>query len=191
MLELVLNLLLAAFVDEVSLISDDGERPARVDDPLDDSHTLPGRRRRTIDKDEGNLGLLDRGLSADGGVIVGACRLVHLVADTHGVDEPSRAAVELDEPVDGIACGAGGSVDDNVLAAGQRAQQGRLANIGATGEGDAMRTAGQQHRGNGWLGWWDLHDNTEEIISVTPIQGENGAGFAQAKTPQIGSASLL
>ena len=123
-LELVLDLLLTVLVDEIPLVGDDDERAARVDDLLDDTHVLLGQRRRTVDEDEGDLGLLDRGLSTDGGVVVGARRPVHLAADTRGVDEPPRAAIEFNEFVDGVTRGAGELIDDDALAAGQRVQQG-------------------------------------------------------------------
>ena len=190
-LELVLDLLLAVLVDEIPLVGDDDERAARVDNLLDDSHVLLGQRRRTVDEDEGDLGLLDGGLGADGGVVVGACRPVHLAADTRGVDEPPRAAIELNELIDGVTCGAGEFVDDDALAAGQRVQQGRLANVGATDEGDTTRTAGRQGRGNGRLGREDLHDDVEEITGATSMQGGNGIRLAQAEAPQVGSVGLL
>ena len=123
-LELVLDLLLALLVNEVPLVGDDDERAARVDDLLNDTHVLLGQRCRTIDEDEGDLGLLDRGLGADGGVVVGARRPVHLAADTCGVDEPPRAAVELDELIDGVTGGTGELIDDDALAPGQRIEQG-------------------------------------------------------------------
>ena len=116
---------------------------------------------------------------------------MHLAADTRGVDEPPRAAVELNELIDGVTRGAGEFVDNDALAAGQRVQQGRLANVGATDEGDATRTAGRQRRGNGRLGREDLHDDVQEIAGATSVQGGNGIGLAQAKAPQVGCVGLL
>ena len=84
---------------------------------------------------------------------------MHFAADTRGVDEPPRAAIELDELIDGVTRGAGEFVDDDALAAGQRVQQGRLANVGATDEGDATRAARRQSRGDGRLRGQDLHDD--------------------------------
>ena len=190
-LELVLDLFLTLLVDEIPLVGDDDECASRVDDLLDDAHILLRQGSRAIDEHQGDLGLLDRGLGADGGVVVGAGRPVHLAADTRGVDEPPRAAIELNELIDGVTSGAGELVDDDALAAGQRVQQGRLANVGATDEGDATRTAGRQRRGNGRLGREDLHDDVQEIAGATSMQGGNGVGLAQAKAPQVGSVGLL
>ena len=117
-LELVLDLLLAVLVDEVPLVGHDDERAACVDDLLDDSHVLLGQGSRAVNKHQCDLGLLDRGLGTDGGVVVRSGRAVHLAADTRGVDEPPRTAIELNELIDGVTRGARQLVDDDALAAG-------------------------------------------------------------------------
>ena len=94
---------------------------------------------------------------------------MHLAADTRGVDEPPRAAIELDELVDGVARGAGKLVHDDALAAGQRVEQGGLTDVGATNKRDATGAAGGQGRGNGRLGRQNLHDGIEQVARSAPV----------------------
>ena len=122
-LQLVLDLLLAILIHQVPLVGDDDERSARVDDLLDDAYVLLGQGSGPVDENQGDLGLFDSGLRADGRVVVRTGRAVHLTADAGGVDEPPGTSVQLDEFVDGVAGCTRKLVDDDALAASQRIEQ--------------------------------------------------------------------
>ena len=138
-LDLALEVVAALLVDEVPLVVGDDEGPAGVDDLLDDPDVLLGDRLAGVDEDDGDLGLLERGLGAQRGVEVRAPGLVHPAADAGGVDEAPRPPAELDELVDRVAGRAGHVVDDDPLLAGELVEQARLADVGAADERDPAR----------------------------------------------------
>ena len=66
---------------------------------------------------------------------------MHLSADTSGIDEPPRAAIQLDELVNGVASCTCKLVDDDALAAGKGVEERRLADVRTPHQGNAPRAA--------------------------------------------------
>ena len=190
-LELVLDLPLALLVHQVPLVRHDDEGAARVDDLLDDAHVLLGQGSGAVDEHQRNLGLLDGGLGADGGVVVRPSRAMHLAANARRVDEPPGAPIEFDELVDGVASRAGQLVDDDALAAGQGVEQRRLADVGAPYERHAARTPRGQGRGHGGLSGEHFHDDVKEVARSAPVERRNRVGLTQPQAPQVGRIGLL
>jgi hypothetical protein len=94
-LDLALEVVPALLVGEVPLVVGDDQGPPGVDDLLDDPHVLLGDRLGGVDEHHRDLGLLQRRLGAQGGVEVGATRLVDPAADAGGVDEAPVAPADL------------------------------------------------------------------------------------------------
>ena len=63
------------------------------------------------------------------------------VAQSGGIHELQRVAVEDDGFLDGVAGGAGVGGDDGAVAAGQEVQEGGFADVGGTGDHDAGAVA--------------------------------------------------
>ena len=190
-LQLAAERALALLVDQVPLVRDDHQGAPGVDDLLDDAHVLLGEGLGAVDEDQGDLGLLDGRLRADGGVVVRARRAVRLAADPGGVDEPPGAPVELDELVDRIAGGAGQLVDDDARGPGQRVEQRRLADVGPPHQGDAPGPA--RGRGGGvrrLVGQYG-GDGVEQVPHAPPVQRGHRVGLAHAQPPQVGGVRLL
>ena len=59
------------------------------------------------------------------------------VAQTSGIDELHRIALQRDGLLDGVARGAGVGGDDGAVAAGEEIQQRGLADVGGAGDDDA------------------------------------------------------
>ena len=143
-----------------------------------------------VDEDDGDLGLLQRGLGAQRRVVVGAAGLVHPAADARGVDEPPGLAAQLDELVDRVTGGAGDRVDDDPLLAGELVEQRGLADVRPAEQRHPPRAASCVRAvDRGALGQ-RLEDRVEQVAAAPPVQRGDRVRLAEAERPQARGVGL-
>ncbi len=181
-LDLALEVLAALLVGEVPLVVGEDEGTAGLDHHGDDADVLLAQLLGGVDEHDGHLGAVERGLRAQGRVVLVAAGLLGPAADARGVDEPPPAALELDQLVDRVDRGARDAVDHDALRAGQGVEQRGLADVGLAQQGDATRTGVARHarallRQHGDSG-------VEQVAGATPVQGGDGVRLAEPERPE-------
>ena len=181
----------ALLADQVPLVVDQYEGPPGVDRLLDDAHVLVGDRLGGVQEDDGDLGLLDGALGAQDRVVVGAAGLPHTTADPGGVHEDPLAPVELENLIDRVAGGARHLVDHHAGGSGDGVEQGGLADVRPSHQGDAVQAVvGSGSGDSGDLGQ-DRHGGVQDLAAAAPVQGGERVGLAEPQAPQGGGVSLL
>src|SRR5680860_75450 len=182
-LDLAIEVVAALLVDQVPLVERDHQRATGVTHGLDDSHVLFGDRLRAVDDQHGDLGALDRGLGAQGRVVLVARCGLHPLADAGGVDEPPGLSAELDELVDRVDRRTGCVVHDHPVLTRELVQQRGLANVRATDDGDTARAANRLEV-LGWALGQRSEYGVQQVARAAPVQRGDRHRLAQTKVPQ-------
>ena len=169
---------------QVPLVHHDNAGPALLDDHVGDLLVLLGDPVERVDDQHGDvapgdgiLGPLDRAI-LDG--VVDAPGLAH----TRGVDQhvafAARLRHDLEGHVDGVAGGSRDRADDHPLGTGQPIDDGGLAHVGPSHDGQALRTGGSTP-GNGLVrqvgpGFFASR-NVHRPVTGVSIGGLGVAGF--------------
>jgi hypothetical protein len=139
-----------------------GDREILLDDAL-----------RRVDQDERDVGPLRRVQRSQLGVVLDALTVAALAPHPRRVDEHERPLVALEDGVDRVARRAGRLGDDHALAAEDRVQQRRLADVRPAEDRDADRRLGdlltplpRQLR----------DDLVEQVAVPCPCSAESGIG---------------
>ncbi len=182
-LDLALEVVAALLVDQVPLVVGDDQRAAGLDHHRDDPDVLLGQRLARVDEDDGDLGLLQRGLGAQRRVVLVPGGLVRAAADAGGVDEPPGLAAELDQLVDRVDGGAGDRVDDDAVLPGELVEQAGLADVGLAEQRDATRADGG---GEGLPRRLreGVEDGVEQVAAPPAVQGGDRVRLPEAEVPR-------
>lgn len=105
-------------------------------------------------------------------------------ADAGGIHETPGLAAELDEFIDRVAGGAGSVVHHHSLGAGKLVQEGGLADVGASDQGDPARAAGAFDALNGGKLRQGVHDVVQQVGDAAAVQRGDGVRLAEAQAPQ-------
>src|SRR5579862_38992 len=163
-----------------SVPRDVGDRDVLLDDTL-------GR----VDEDERDVGALGRLDRAELGVVVDTLPVTTLAAQAGGVDEHERPVAALEHGVDGVARRARDLADDHALAAEQRVDEARFADVRAAEDRDPDRIVGQLRsslRGDPFeLG----DDPVEQVARAVPVEGGDRDGVAEAELVELEHQRLV
>src|SRR3990170_8305668 len=129
-------------LDQIPLVDGEEERLAGIHRGLGDFEVLRAKLLRGVEKNTHNVGALDGLDAAECGVEFERLMDTRGAPETGGVDQGEARALVIENRIDRIACGARLRRDDHALFAEQTVDQRRLADIGASDDGERNRIIG-------------------------------------------------